>query len=390
MRRPPFRAPALVALVIMLLLGPTLVDAQGQTGTPALVGRYEVTDLGTLGGTYSVALGVNRAGQVVGQTSTGPDQEPFGPGSHAFLWDEGSMTDLGTLGGETSEAQDINEAGQVAGSAGTADGTTRAFLWEDGEMTDLGTLGGDHSEAFRINEAGQVVGHSTTAPGQELLDPGTHAFLWEDGAMTDLGTLGSDFSRATAINEAGQVVGTSETADGAVHPFLWEDGTMTDLGTLPGFGGGRAVDMNDEGQVVGFAVDPLPDLLATPTVDGSQPLGRHAWLYRDGELTDLGTLGGTNSAALSINAATTVVGYSETAAEATPEAEATPVAGEEAAPPPPHAFVWSDGEMADLNELGDGGELLLETAFAIGDGGHIVGQAVVGADYRAFLLTPAA
>ena len=85
-----------------------------------------------------------------------------------------------------------------------------------------------------------------------------------------------------------------------------------------------------------------------------------------------------------------MVGYSEIAAEAMPAAEATPVAGEEAAPPPSHAFVWSDGVMSDLNDLSAGGELRLETAYAIGDGGHIVGQAVVGENYHAFLLTPVA
>ncbi len=381
MQRTISRRPFIITALASPFLVPAAIRALAQGATPVPIGRYEVVDLGTLGGT-SNGLGVNRAGQVVGDSSIAPDSETL----HAFLWENGEMTDLGTLGGEMSQAQDINEAGQVVGSADTAEGMTRAFLWEGGQMTDLGTLGGDHSEALRINEAGQVVGHSTTAPGQELLGPGTHAFLWENGVMIDLGTLDSDFSRATSINESGQVVGTSEIADGAVHPFLWEDGTMTDLGTLPGFAGGRAIDMNDEGHVVGWAVDPLPDGMATPV--GGAPLERHGWLYRDDELIDLGTLGGTNSSAHSINAQGQVVGWSEYAAGATPVAEASPVAGEEPAPPPIHAFVWADGVMRDLNDLVSATELVLETPFAIGDGGHIVGEAIAGDTYHAFLATP--
>jgi probable HAF family extracellular repeat protein len=53
--------------------------------------------------------------------------------------------------------------------------------------------------------------------------------------MTDLGTLGG-FSGAEAINAAGQVVGWSDDVLGRQHAFLWEDGTMTDLGTLGGDG----------------------------------------------------------------------------------------------------------------------------------------------------------
>jgi probable HAF family extracellular repeat protein len=161
---------------------------------------------------------------------------------------------------------------------------------------------------------------------------------------------------------------------------------MTDLGTLLGFAGGRAIDMNDEGHVVGFAVDPLPDGMAT-TVGGA-PLERHAWLYQDDELIGLGTLGGTNSSALSINAQGQVVGWSEFAAGATPVAEASPVAREEPAPPPFHAFVWADGVMRDLNDLDSGSELVLDTGYAIGNGGHIVGWALTGDMYQAFLATP--
>jgi uncharacterized membrane protein len=160
---------------------------------------------------------------------------------------------------------------------------------------------------------------------------------------------------------------------------------MQDLGTIPGFGGGRALRNNDDGWVVGFAVDPLPNGLATPSAGA--PLERHAWLYRDGELLDLGTLGGTNSAALSLNNHGQVVGYSEVAVDVTPGAEASPVAGEES-PPPTHAFIWQEGVMSDLNDLASGDELVIEAAYAINDAGQIAGGAIVGDEYHAFFLAP--
>ncbi len=248
MHRSLLQVSVLTALLATLVFSPTPVQARIQTGTPAATTRYEVTDLGTLGGTYSEANGLNTAGQVVGSSTTVPGQEPYGLGTRAFLWTDGTMTDLGTLGGEISWAIDINDAGQVVGSSETAEGTQHAVLWTNGEMMDLGTLGeGSHSEGIRLNALGQVVGHATTGPGQELLDPGTRAFLWSEGEMTDLGTLGGDWSRATDITDTGRVSGTSETADGVLHPFVWENGTMTDLGVLPGFAGGRAIRISEEG-----------------------------------------------------------------------------------------------------------------------------------------------
>ena len=72
----------------------------------------------------------------------------------------------------------------------------------------------------------------------------------------DLGELpGGPFSYAFGINEAGKVVGAASVnftpelgAD--EHPFLYSDGVMSDLGTL----GGRnayADDINDADKVVG-------------------------------------------------------------------------------------------------------------------------------------------
>src|SRR5438093_681055 len=76
--------------------------------------------------------------------------------AHAFLWTGGIMTDLGTLGGSWSEARAVNDQGQIAGASyGVGDVQFRAFHWDNGAMIDLGF--GD-AEALGINNAGQIVG----------------------------------------------------------------------------------------------------------------------------------------------------------------------------------------------------------------------------------------
>lgn len=117
---------------------------------------YRVTDLGALGGTYSIANGINDNGQVVGGAST-----PGNATINGFLYSGGSMTNLGALGSSTS---DINNSGQIVGESYIAGGgTPHAFLYNGGSMIDLGTLGGAYSNPFDINNRNQVVGQSATA-----------------------------------------------------------------------------------------------------------------------------------------------------------------------------------------------------------------------------------
>ena len=116
-----------------ILTGIILLISGGVNATPI----YSVTDLGTLGGAYSGATGINNSGQVVGYSATA------GNARRSFLYSNGFMADLGTLGGTNSYGAHINNQGQVAGHAEvTGNYPTHAFLYSNGGMSDLGTWGG--------------------------------------------------------------------------------------------------------------------------------------------------------------------------------------------------------------------------------------------------------
>jgi probable HAF family extracellular repeat protein len=214
-----------------------------------------MTDLGSLGDGFdgAEATGINNKGQVVGRSITSHYDE------HAFIWENGVMTDLGTLGGAYSIATGINDKEEVVGWSTITPvdpdypdfsfsyDDLHAFIWKDGVITDLGTLGGSASGATGINDKGEVVGWSDTTVKYE-----SRPFIWKDGVMTDLGTLGGPRGGARGINNKGEVVGDSVTSLGEYHAFIWKDGVMTDLGTLGG-GTSIAYGINNKGQVLGYS-----------------------------------------------------------------------------------------------------------------------------------------
>lgn len=304
-----------------------------------------MTDLGTLGGTSSLAYGISPSGQVTGWAQTGAGD------THAFTWYRGTMTDLGTLGGTKSVGRDINKQGQIVGWSTTSSGYERAFLWYRGRMIDLGTLGGNESRAYGIDDLGEVVGWANTPDGSK------HAVLWSGKTTTDLGTLADTESMAFAvqfasesagrwwqrsttvvgsqgitspvaavwkngqaktlgafgtglnskaygINFSGQVVGEADTqsSDGYPHPFLWSRGVMQDLGILSGTTWGRAYAINSQGDCAGECVYFV--------LFGTSPSFAVAWIR--GQIIDLGHLpGGTSAIAYDINEKQQVVGTSE-------------------------------------------------------------------------------
>jgi probable HAF family extracellular repeat protein len=209
------------------------------------------------------------------------------------------------------------------------------------------------SRAVDINDRGQIVGSSSLlVPYGDTVRLETHTFLWTSGTMHDLGTLGGDFSEAIAVTEEGIVLGQSATPDSLLHPVLWIDGEIVDL--LPGHPFSAVpTDLNERRQVVGSFGPPFHET---------------GFVWDDGVVTNLATLGGDRSSAAGINELGQVVGYSENGS-----GHRIP-------------FIWSDGVLQTLPLGGaSSGE-----ALDINDSGRIIGQsgtrAVIWDDMRIRVL----
>ncbi len=299
---------------------------------------YRVIDLGTLGGS-SAATSLNSNGRAAGWSLLGSQ-------SVRAMESDGRGGPQSLDPAHQSRAYGINDSGQSVGVQYDAYGNAHAVIWGDGGDS-LGELGGANSYALAINSSGTVAGAVA----------GRAARFTGHGEAVEV-EVNAPWSSANAINSSGGVAGTAQPVNGQFRAFsATAGGQVAMIGTLAGGWASYGQALNDEGWVVGGAT----------TARGYM----HAFLFANGRMQDLGTLGGGNSGAYGVNSGGQVVGYSNT-----PDGQSS-------------AFQWENGVMRDLNTsiAADTGWRLLE-ASAINERGQIAGFGLFGGVQRAFRLDP--
>jgi len=257
------------------------------------------------------------------------------------------------------------------------------------------SLGGTVSRGSGINNRGWVVGFSNLTG-----DRTRHATLWRDGSIIDLGTLGGPHVNSSVqwpgVSDRGMIVGISQTAipdplkeDWSCSAFLpktgttclgfvWDDGVMKPLPTLGG-NNGFATGVNNRGQVVGWA----ETLVHDPTCTAPQVLQFRAVMWeprkRGSRMRELPPFASdSTSAATAINDRGQAVGISGDCDVAVGRFSAR------------HAVLWERGRVKQIPTLG--GESW-HTPMDINEAGDVVGFSNPAGDAggifiaRAFLWT---
>ncbi len=292
----------------------TSVEISSPAGANGNVTANGINRYGDIIGTYSSAAGVtaatgggfvyyHRTGSEVTLIGSGPpsngtvspnginDQdlvvgtrEGATIGVEPIEWSKnGGMTILPTS--TLAMATAVDNKGNVLGGIDNGHADNLAVMWTGPThtMTDLGVLWVDPtlpdyatSIADAINAQGHITGSSSAGQGTTFDTAqsfGLHAFLYRGGKMQDLGALApnaeDNVSEGLGLNNLDEVVGASNTTIPAVndqgqpcpdcgvssHAFLWRAGKMTDLGTLAGIPGwnSQAGAIDDQGEIVGWS-----------------------------------------------------------------------------------------------------------------------------------------
>jgi len=260
-------------------------------------------------------------------------------------------------------------------------------------VLDLGVLGktpAEQSFSPYIASNGLVAGSAATASGP------MHAIVWFKGMKFDISALGlgGPNSAAFGVNNFGQAVGQAETttpnaedfcgfkASGfasstACLPFVWQNGVMTKLPTLGG-ANGVAGRINNRGEVAGYA--------ETATKDPGCPVARFEPVVWDKYgVHALKLLGGdTSGVAAAINDRGQVSGASGTCTDFNPNSGIFLVEN--------RAMLWdSDGTPHDLGNLGGVGGIAGNHACALNNRGQAVGHSELANNttFHGFLWTEA-
>jgi probable HAF family extracellular repeat protein len=215
-------------------------------------------------------------------------------------------------------------------------------------------------DARGLNASGQVTGGAFGLPLDQ--SGSSEPYRWTPGGTAVRITGCCDSKVGNDINDAGTVVGNAQKdAISGARAFVATGTTIVHLPLLPGGDPewhSWAVAINNAGQIAGSSPFTRPSS------------AEHAVLWSPSLVPqDLGTLGGTNSYSIDVNASGQVIGWSQLAGDASSS-----------------FFLWSSGTgMVDLRTI----DPAITDVVEINDAGQIIGTYVApNGESHAFLYTP--
>jgi len=237
----------------------TAEEAKSNKYNTANGSEIMIRDLGLLpGGTTSSGLAINNQPVIVGLANDSHFalQRPF--------WDANTGGIIGFADNfnpaSTAIPEHVNGTREMAGTEVYGDNVYQGIYWNStgqafvlpplaGFDPDYGSL---HTRAHGINSLSQLVGTGKEGSPNFF----THAALWlnKDTDAMDLGFLGQgiplNYSEAYGVNDLSHVVGNSAIGS-FIHGFLWRSGQMVDLGALSGQVASEARAINNTGVIAG-------------------------------------------------------------------------------------------------------------------------------------------
>ncbi|MGA3074598.1 MAG: hypothetical protein ABSG56_12980 [Bryobacteraceae bacterium] len=260
-------------------------------------------------------------------------------------------------------------------------------------VTDLGAVGGTPGQPFFVAPNGLIAGVAAAPNGA------MNAMLWYKKLKMDIAKpgLGGANSVAFSVNATGQAVGEAETsaldpkgedfcgftalglpsAGNSCLPFVWQNGTMTALPTLGG-NNGAVNQINKNGGMAGLAESATPD----PDCPAPQTLQFKPVVWANGKIHELVTLDGDrDGAAFAINDYGQVAGASGQCSAFNPNLLENFL--------PLHALLWQGDSVTDLGNLGGTGQGFGNLALNLNNHDQVIGQSDLAGDanFHAFLWT---
>ena len=221
----------------------------------------------------------------------------------------------------------------------------RACIWNDGKHEVLEGFDLDHAAVYAINDHGTVA-------GSHVFQAYAKPYYQLDGKLYPMEfDVKYPFALPYSINIHRQVVGVSFLPMDVTNSWLWDDGKVKGLRTLGGWSN-EAMAINDDGQIAGFS-----------TMNENRNF--HAYILKGNDIKDLGTFGGSESKAYDLNQAGEVVGYAKNKV------------GDK------RAFLWSGEQLTQLPPLATG---KTSWAWSINDTGWVVGWSSTNIDKQVAIV----